>query len=370
MFELDDVVRAVDKRELLDGWSSRLPAIGEQRAAVEAFIDDGGQAYGFTTLFGHLDSIRREREGIANLYQGHLVGAPEQLEPAWARGVLAVKLCQLANGGSGISPGTYQRLLERFSAELSDVRIDLRASYGSGDVVPGAWFVEAMLGGAEGLPAGDLMALINGGYVPAGLLLGSLPLVRSVFGDALALVGEAAEFARAHDAGVQLPVSLRDTSPLERAAGHGRAQLETALGGALNRRSANPLFEFEGGEAAPRSNSSFLDFELSLAIAATHEALRVVSAYLTGATRFVAKLGEETAPELEKPFFVQLPKVSEAYADGLTVPAVAYGHAESLGVEDIGDGGLIRVRAFIADLQPVAVQADLLREALYKARAT
>lgn len=370
MFELDDVLRGVDKPELLDEWAGRLPVLEAQRAAVEAFIDGGGQAYGFTTLFGHLDSIHREREAIGNLFEGHLVGAPEHLDPAWARGMLAVKLCQLANGGSGISPGTYQRLLGRFTGDLRDVRIDLRASYGSGDVVPGAWFVEAMLGGAEDLPAGDLMALINGAYVPTGLLLGSLTRVRTVFNEALHVVGEAAEFAGAHDAGVQLPVSLRDTSPLECAVAQGKKQLETALGAALNRQSSNPLFTFEGEAAAPRSNSSFLDFELSLAIGVAHEALRVSSAYLTGATRFVAGLGEEAAPELDKPFFVQLPKVSKAYADGLGVPGVSYAQAESHGVEDIGDAGLIRARAFLGDLEPVAVQTDLLRDALHKARAT
>lgn len=370
MFDLSDLVEAVDKQLLLDDWWSRLPLITAEREAVEAFMAGGGQAYGFTTLFGHLDSIHRGTEGISQLYQGHLVGNPEVLDPQLARGILTMKLCQLSNGGSGISQSTFEQLLTRFSSDLEDVRMDLAASYGSGDVVPGAWFVKSMFGGADSLAAGDLMALINGAYVPAGVVLGALSRVRTVFGRAVSLVSEVAVFARNYEDGVQLPVSLRDTEPLEAILSSGLVQLENAVQGAANRQSANPMFSFDGENAQPRSNSSFLDFELSLAIAGAIEGLRVASAYLVAATRFVAKLGEDNAPDLDKPAFVQLPKVSKAYSDGLSQTQPPYAQAESQGVEDISDGGLIRARTLLRCLDAVSEQTNLLEQALYSARAT
>lgn len=367
MFELSALHRAVSEREPLEHWRERIPAIADERAAVEAFIAGGGQAYGFTTLFGHLDSIQRERDGIANLYRGHLVGNPERVPPQIARGILAVKLCQLSNGGTGISPSTYAVLLDQFDRDLDDVRIDLAASYGSGDVVPGAWFTDAMFGGVDALSSGDFMALINGSYIAAGVLLGEYERVERAFSDGLDLVAQAADFAAARKGTVQLPVSLRDIYPVQQAVAVGQDALHEAIEQAINRRSSNPLFD-ENGQ--PLSNSSFLDFPLALAAQTATEAARILSSYLTAATRWVCKVGEEEADQLAKPLYVQLPKVSKGYNDGISSRAVVYSQGESLGVEDISDGGLIATRGFLGCLTTIEKQTELLRQALYSARAT
>lgn len=367
MFELSALHRAVSEREPIDLWRERSTAIAEERAAVEAFIAGGGQAYGFTTLFGHLDSIQREREGIENLYRGHLVGRPEPISPRIARGILTMKLCQLSNGGTGISPSAYSALLDRFDGDLADVRIDLAASYGSGDVVPGAWFAHSMFGGVGALASGDFMALINGAYIAAGVLLGEYERVDRAFSGGLDVVEQAADFAALHKQAVQLSVSLRDTEPLVQAVTAGRGAIGGAVEQAANRRSSNPLFDENG---KPKSNASFLDFHLTLAVQTAIETVRILSSYLTAATRWVCKLGEEQADQLDKPLFVQLPKISKGYSDGIGRQEVQYSQAESLGVEDISDGGLIAARSFLKSLPTIEKQKDLLHQALQSARAT
>lgn len=65
-----------------------------------------------------------------------------------------------------------------------ELALDLRASYGSGDVVSG-------LGGPRGLPhsRGDLIALMGGSFISVGAALGSLLRVWSFLAEAFAVLG-------------------------------------------------------------------------------------------------------------------------------------------------------------------------------------
>lgn len=367
-FTLSELRNAVQRTAEPQAWATRAAALADERQRIEQFVDCGGQAYGFTTLFGHLDAIKREREAILNLYQGHLVGHPKLLDPKIARGIVVVKLCQLSNGGTGISLSSYERLREGYASGLDDVRVDLRASYGSADVVPGAWLVNSIFGEASDLHRGDLMALINGAYVPAGVLLGSLNQLETVASRALSLTAEAREVSKKlqKSVDVQLPVSLRDLAPLYEAVNHAREQLETALLRAANRRSGNPMFQIDDGAVRPVSNSSFLDFQLTFALAAAQEAALVIAAYVTSATRWVCGLAEEAADELQRPLFVQLPKVAKAYEDQLLSRSAGTGYSqnESLGVEDISDSSLRRVLDLVENATVLDSVTDLLEEAL------
>ena len=366
-FTLSELRKAVREAVEPEAWADRLSMIADERQQIEQFVDTGGQAYGFTTLFGHLDAIQREREAIANLYRGHLVGNPEQLEPKIARGIIAVKLCQLSNGGTGISPASYERLRAGFSSDLEDIRVDLRASYGSGDVVPGAWLVDSLFRSFENLHRGDLMALINGSYMPTGVLLGAMDELESVAARALGLVTEARSVSvqLQKQVDVQLPVSLRDLTPLQHALQHAQGQLEAALLQAVNRQSGNPLFRFDDG-AHPVSNSSFLDFQLTSALSVAHEMLLVLAAYITSAIRWVSGLAETTADELDRPLFVQLPKVGKAYENQLVsnIPRAEYSQVESMGVEDVSDSALRRVLDLKDALPLLDKISDLLSQAL------
>lgn len=369
-FTLTELRDAAQQKAEPQAWSSSTVALADERRNIEEFVDSGGQAYGFTTLFGHLDAIKREREAISNLYQGHLVGRPQRLDPNIARGIVVVKLCQLSNGGTGISLPSYERLRDGYASGLENVRVDLRASYGSGDVVPGAWLVNSIFGKADYLHRGDFMALINGSYFPAGVLLGAWDQLESAASRGLRLIAEATavsqKLQKAVD--VQLPVSLRDLTPLHEAVNQARGQLETALLRAANRRSGNPMFQPDNGSVLPVSNSSFLDFQLTFALTAAREAALVIAAYSTSATRWVCRLAEEMADELQRPLFVQLPKVAKAYEDELISRStgVGYSQNESQGVEDISDSSLRRVLDLVETAPVVDNISDLLEETLCK----
>lgn len=367
-FTLSELRKAVQQIEYPQTWSSRANALAAERHRIEQFVASGGQAYGFTTLFGHLDAIKREREAIANLYQGHLVGHPDRLDPVIARGIVAVKLCQLSNGGTGISLASYESLREACASGLDDVQVDLCASYGSGDVVPGTWLVSSIFGGVDDLQRGDLMALINGSYIPAGVLLGALDQLETVASRGLSLIADAQNVSKMlrKSSDVQLPVSLRDLTPLHEAVAYARDQIEAALLRAANRRSGNPMFQIERGVVQPLSNSSFLDFQMTFALSAAREASLVIAAYATSATRWVCGSAELMADELQRPLFVQLPKVAKAYEGKLLSKSkgVGYSQNESRGVEDISDSSLRRVLDLIESAPVLDSISDLLEEAL------
>lgn len=215
MFQAADLTAAVVRKAPLDEWERALPRIESERRRVVEYIRKGGQAYGFTTLFGHLDSIGATQAESLSLFEAHLVGTPEPIGEFAARGIATIKLCQLSLGGSGISTETYQHLLFAFGQNLAHTEVNLRGSYGSGDVVPGAWFVRAIFGQSPEFQSGDLMALINGSYIPAGVILGHQSEIERIFHQSYRAVEESARLATKNQThAVQLPVSLRDVTQL------------------------------------------------------------------------------------------------------------------------------------------------------------
>ncbi|NLZ57405.1 MAG: aromatic amino acid lyase, partial [Corynebacterium sp.] len=242
-----------------------------ERNLINDFLDAGGHAYGFSTFFGHLDVHAIRPEDSLDLLKAHLVGSPTPLSDSQSRAITLIKLCQLGQGGSGLSPETFDVVLSAVNTEIS---IDLDASYGSGDVVPGAWWVRSVLGEFPDLERGDLIALINGSFIPEGLLLSAVNPLNTAFSAIRRSAGKAQEFLQKRvDQGVQLPVSLRDIAPLEKELSDGLGQLMWSIEESANRQSFNPTFTFEGPEGANGettvsvvSNSSFLNFECLAAV--------------------------------------------------------------------------------------------------------
>lgn len=366
----DDLLVSVTQRIEPRAWEETALMVAHEREKVEAFVGDGGQAYGFTTLFGHLDSIQREREGRENLYSGHMVGHPGVIRSDDARGILTIKLCQISQGGTGISSESFARLREVFASDLRYIRMDLQASYGSGDVVPASWLVHSIFPGPDVLKQGDLMAMINGAFIPAGLLLSRFRPIEQALRRAQELIVQARDLTvdQSLSENVQLPVSLRDPEPLENAIGAALERVKTAVTRAANRKSGNPLFHFGARGTYPVSNSSFLDFQLSLDVGAIHETVRIAGAYVVAATRWVCGLAELIVDELEGPLFVQLPKVCKAYEDDLSSSPLSakFSQVESKGVEDISDSSLRRVLELENAVATLELMSDLLANALGK----
>lgn len=331
----------------------------DERRAVERLMASPHAApvYGFTTLLGHLDDASAAVSDQSALLRAHLVGPVASFPPSWGRLLASVKLTQLAHGGSGIHPDLHEQLRVTAADAGEDAwEGNWTTSYGSGDVVPGAWFAEGLRrrGRADLDHAGDLIALINGHFVStsAGLVVadGFLALV----GESLEAVQDAA--SRAGAAAVQHPVTLRDVGPLETVVRTSTTALLTALRDRMAGPSGNPLFDVRDGEAVAISQSSFLDFTLTGALTQALQACAQTGAYLK------AVIGAATAADPhDASARVQPTKIAEALLreiGGFAVPT-HFSLSESGSVEDVADLSLLTARLLAGALQRLDALLDL-----------
>lgn len=377
-FTIESLRAAVEGTPLSE-WEDAVTTITQQRAAVGEFLRAGGHAYGFSTFLGHLDKFAVEEAQNLDIFHAHLVGSPQELNAREMTAITVMKLCQAAQGGSGLSPEAYQQLRE-FHAHPREGRVDLQASYGSGDVVPAAWWTNSVFqleltahDARSVFRSGDVIALINGSFIPQGFILAHLAELEEAFATTTTLLQEAHAIIGASD--VQLSVSLRDLGPLEHALSDALSRLTAALSASASRTSANPRFVFGAdGPSGTRaeSNASFLDFTFTSALEQYASAMVVASAYLRSATWWVSQHGELRDGEVgHGVYFVQPPKISKAYYDRLTAalssaPPVV--QAESNEVEDIGDGALHRAHTIVSALPLLLTQQRLLATALTAVR--
>ncbi len=139
------------------------------RAVVERALGDGKAYYGINTGFGVLANQRISDAQVAelqrNLILSHAVGVGEPLPRAIASLMLKLKVHALAQGFSGVSRTTFERLLWLDEQGLVPM-IPSRGSVGaSGDLAPLAHLALPLLGQgklwAEGedqpQPAGDVL---------------------------------------------------------------------------------------------------------------------------------------------------------------------------------------------------------------------
>lgn len=339
MYTLDELKSAAEGR-VLAGWTAAERNLAASRDAVDRFLADGGEAYGFSTFLGHLDRYSLSDNAQTGVLRAHLVGSPTTLPETWTRAITAVKLCQLAQNQSGISTESYAAVLDAFK-NGNECQIDVHASYGSGDVVPASWWFSTLLPEYTDFRNGDVIALINGQFIAAGVLLAEHERIVGCLNDVIRSVHDVLMLLP--DTSVQLPVSLRDTSPLEESVRAAISSLEQEIVNAANQASGNPLFTFSADNKQVRevrSNSSFLNFSLSKNLTELLETGCLASAYVCSAVRtYCAAKQEDGQAELHGAYFVQPPKVAKAYYDHILArtgsrPVL---QNESKGIEDIGD---------------------------------
>ncbi len=164
--------------------------VASSREVVEAALLDGNSYYGINTGFGGLSDQRINPEQIVqlqrNLILSHAVGVGDLVPESISRLMLGLKIHALGLGYSGISLGTFNRLVLFWKRKLTPA-IPSRGSVGaSGDLAPLAHMALTLLGhgyfwnaegtstvGAEGvlaaeriepleLQAKDGLSLING----------------------------------------------------------------------------------------------------------------------------------------------------------------------------------------------------------------
>lgn len=380
-------------------WVEAREGIEAERASALSGIalrpDD--PVYGFTTLLGPLDGHDSDELQMETVLSAHIVGQGVTVPEFWERMIHAVKLQQLSNGGSGVSVEAYVEALEAFGVERELV-LDLRASYGSGDVVPGSWWIKGVFADTP-YSRGDLIALMSGSFISVGATLGALLRLEDSLPEAFAiLMGVGMVHPCVYEPGadrdllevlaglqdtergrVQLPVSLRDLGaslvPLVRQVD----LLEASIGRVLGRSSANPLFhETEGGLGARAlSQSSFLSLEVRFAMEGLMSAVSMLGGVLQRAME--SHLALDGGRDTSRVGMVQPAKIVYAYYLEMLSLHAPYGFVGSMsgGVEDLWDGVLVRSRqldqmvtllgrqlAVIADAVGQTRGADAVREVL------
>ena len=151
-----------------------VPAIAESAAAVARILAKGAPVYGINTGFGKLASVRIEDADLAklqrNIVLSHAAGTGAPSPVAVVRLMMALKLASLAQGASGVQPGTVALLEALLERGLTPV-IPSQGSVGaSGDLAPLSHMTAAMIGvgdidvAGERLPA--MVALERAGLAP------------------------------------------------------------------------------------------------------------------------------------------------------------------------------------------------------------
>lgn len=370
------VVRAFAGESLDPAWGSSTDALARERQRIEAMLRDRPEdpVYGFSTMLGHLDREGDLQMSQKSLLAAHLVGPTSVLGAEALRLTTLCKIEQAHHGGCGIHPQTFREILAS-TEHVAPATGAWGSSYGSGDVVPAAWWVQSLLsdGSLSELRTGDTIALINGTFFSAawGVLTGlqvvdiaarviaaatamcRLPRSSPVrdddrlrpivmFFDAAADSGAAYPWHR----GGQAPVVLRDATPLVQSAVSVIDQLGHALDTVLGAPSANPRFLQVDGETVAESQSSFVDQRVTFALVGASQLVQLIVGV---AQRFVehrtASLQRAaTAPD---PALVQPPKVTAALLEqisALGTPHLRFVGAESEGIEDLRDGALLAAR--------------------------
>ena len=152
--------------------------IAESAATVGAILARGMPAYGINTGFGKLAHVRIGADDLAalqrNIVLSHAAGVGAPMPVPVARLMLALKLASLAQGASGVQPGTVALLEAMLARGLVPVVPDQGSVGASGDLAPLAHVAAAMIGVGE--------VFVDGARVPAAAALAGAGLQPAVLG--------------------------------------------------------------------------------------------------------------------------------------------------------------------------------------------
>ncbi|HEX2761338.1 MAG TPA: aromatic amino acid lyase, partial [Rhizomicrobium sp.] len=199
--------------------------VRESAAAVSRILQTGDAIYGINTGFGKLASTRIGDADLArlqrNIVLSHAAGTGDPMPADIARLMMALKLCSLAQGYSGVRPAIVEFLTSMLARGLTPV-VPAQGSVGaSGDLAPLAHMAAAMMGigeimmGSARMPARDALrsagldpvilgpkeglALLNGTQFSTAYALAGLFEAENAFQTALVTGALSTEAARGSD---------------------------------------------------------------------------------------------------------------------------------------------------------------------------
>ena len=191
-------------RSIYRGAATRLDpacdaAVVAGAAALGRILARGQPVYGINTGFGKLASVRIGMDGLAqlqlNIVLSHAAGVGEPMPAPVLRLMMALKLCSLAQGASGVRPEVLALLGAMLARGVFPV-VPVQGSVGaSGDLAPLAHLTAVMIGHGEAWFGGAALpgaaALLQAGLAPIvlGPKEGLAMLNGTQFSTAFALAG-------------------------------------------------------------------------------------------------------------------------------------------------------------------------------------
>ncbi|WP_394891198.1 histidine ammonia-lyase [Mesorhizobium sp. AaZ16] len=202
------------------------PLIRASADAVARIVARGEPVYGINTGFGKLASVRIEAADLEtlqrNIVLSHSAGVGEPMPVSIVRLMMALKLASLAQGASGVRPGTVELLEAMLAKDVVPV-VPAQGSVGaSGDLAPLAHMTATMIGvgelftpdgrvsATEGLTAAGLtpvvlgakegLALLNGTQFSTAYALAALFEAEILYRSALVTGALSTDAARGSDA--------------------------------------------------------------------------------------------------------------------------------------------------------------------------
>lgn len=160
--EIEDVVDVARRGyhvELSDlAWGK----VKKSRDLVEKYVKEGRVAYGITTGFGKFSDVIVPQDKTAllqkNLIISHSCGVGNPLPEEVVRGIMFLRVANLAIGNSGIRRITLEKLMELLNKEVHPVVPEKGSLGASGDLAPLAHVVLVVLGLGEAFYKGERMS--------------------------------------------------------------------------------------------------------------------------------------------------------------------------------------------------------------------
>ena len=114
--------------------------VRSSRKIVDDFVENGDVVYGITTGFGKFSdvSISKDESELLqkNLIITHAVGAGNPFETEVVRGIILLRINNLAKGYSGVKPETMQTMIDMLNKGVHPI-VPQKGSLGaSGDLAP------------------------------------------------------------------------------------------------------------------------------------------------------------------------------------------------------------------------------------------
>ncbi|MEA4960592.1 histidine ammonia-lyase [Lutispora sp.] len=164
---LEEVIRVCRMYEQVELSDVAKDKILKSRKVVDYFVDNETVVYGITTGFGKFSDVTITKEESKllqrNLIITHAVGAGKPFETEIVRGIILLRINNLAKGYSGAKLETIQTMISMLNKKVHPVIPEKGSLGASGDLAPLAHMVLPMIGLGEAeykgeiLPGGEAM---------------------------------------------------------------------------------------------------------------------------------------------------------------------------------------------------------------------